>query len=521
MRILSILFLFLSSVCSAQSTAYLKIIDSTWIYDLKTVSTGGYISCGGDQSGNALIVRWNDAFDPVWEFRFDDIDHSSSRGRVIEASDGAFYYMTGVNVYLTLTELRAYTQVIKFSAAGTVLWQKIYKAANGQNLSARCIARGAGNDNGFILGAGDGLYNHQLIKCDASGNIEWQYEYAPGISAAGAIFSILPEADGYVAGGYSVTGAMLPCFTLKTNTTGALVIPAKPYRNYSQSLNLLTTHLAKLGNGYAALAATEASVENGGVVMFLDSNLEVTSSFIVSNADTSMVLENMIAAPDGNSVIVNGVSMIHSFISKGQALRLTPSGIIAWQRTEPGNQPVANGGGIGWHALTRNGNTIVCGGAGLSDGTVVALLDTLGNGLCGNEPATLVATPLPLVQQQSTPGASPTNAYADTSSYSSNTQVLYEKQVYCGNLPTVSVPETPAAGLFTVCPVPANEQLFISAGGSGRITVQAAGIDGRIMHSSTGFGTITVDTRNWTPGIYQLTLDAGKGRSRIRIMVQH
>jgi hypothetical protein len=157
-------------LAKTQTPAYLKVADGGSFEKIEKVSSGGFITVGYDSVYKMQIVRWDASFNIQWKYTFTDANMSAVMPKIVEANDGNFYFMTAS------TEHTSSTLITKFSAAGALLWQKIYYLPSG-NLYSIGFSKAITGDNGFLFGGGQCTLTNYIIKCSQDGNIEWQNQY--------------------------------------------------------------------------------------------------------------------------------------------------------------------------------------------------------------------------------------------------------------------------------------------------------------------------------------------------------
>lgn len=174
---------------------------ATDFWDIKNVSTGGYIMTGSSSSGGAILVKIDNNGNVVWAYRYqcpDKPGKASSEGgnAVIETSDGGFLVGGSVNYFWdgnpsnpTIDTSSALG--FKVDANGILQWSRVWtiSTTNPDEHYINDIAESA--DGYFFVGAssegsgtlndnGDYPRNALLIKTDKSGNLTYLRRWGAG-----------------------------------------------------------------------------------------------------------------------------------------------------------------------------------------------------------------------------------------------------------------------------------------------------------------------------------------------------
>ncbi|MBK5285391.1 MAG: hypothetical protein JJE25_08290, partial [Bacteroidia bacterium] len=423
---ISVLLFCLSALLSnAQSTAYLKVSNHGTMDKIERVSSGGYISLGNDSTNKILLVRWDDNFNPVWKYRFTDAAIVGYWYSVKEANDGSFYLM------LTTTGHGSSASVLKFSSSGTLLWQKEYYFTFGA-LSAMVLSKASGTDNGFLFGGGQCAESNYIVKCDSSGNIQWQYQYSyPLASGVITCWSIITEGNNYVvSSGYNVNSLL----TFRLDPLGSVI--AQSAYTYP-GMQILPTRLVKLNStgGYALLGNYNNSNNNKTeFVAIYNSNLTMLSFNELTVTYTQFILTDIAAINNGQNVILDG-SIYDNSIFYIATINLSNSGSLVWKHLARGNTTTSNLN-VQFNGVTALGNSTVHCGAGYYEGTVVSVMDSAGNGLCNTLPFNLTNVSRTLTLQSPTINVITSLASVAPVTYSYDNSPVFNKTFYCGSLST-------------------------------------------------------------------------------------
>jgi hypothetical protein len=193
---------------------------------VQQTADGGFIIAGNQGAGGSFIYRpiviklsgtgeiqWQRAFgDSVLPWPF-----TTSVSEACEAVGGGYYLVTS---FQGAGDQDVW--VIKLSASGDIVWQKLYGGA-GQDLGRAVIPV---SDGGCMVAAetssfGLGASDIWLLELDSSGNIEWQKTYKAGDSEEP--YAILQAQDGdYLVTGYTSHHYVGQALLLKVSPTGDL-----------------------------------------------------------------------------------------------------------------------------------------------------------------------------------------------------------------------------------------------------------------------------------------------------------
>ncbi len=197
-------------------------------YSVQQTADGGFIIAGNQGIGGSLIYRpilikisgtgeiqWQRAFgDSVLPGLF-----VSSVCEACEVASGGYYLVENTSFQGAGDQD---VWVIKLSASGDIIWQKLY-GGTGQDLGRHVIPV---SDGGCIVAAetssfGLGLSDLWLLKLDSSGDIEWQKTYNAGSSQDP--YAILKAPDGdYLITGYTSYHNIGQVLLMKVSATGDL-----------------------------------------------------------------------------------------------------------------------------------------------------------------------------------------------------------------------------------------------------------------------------------------------------------
>lgn len=493
----------------SQSTGHIGIPDPAQqgsISKIHRTSTNHYISCGTSGSGFSQheIIYWDSNFDPVWNQYFASaavlywID-------VIETNDGNFVAF-GANQNNSGSNI-----AVKFTPAGTILWQKEYYIS-GNFLTSFCISKAAGNDPGFIFGGGACAASSFLVRCDASGNILWQHEYfITSSSGVQTTWSIIPENNAYVIGGNWLNGSQNDVYFTKVDSSGTWqftnLVNEPTYNEIPVKMIKLTT-----GN-YAMICQYNSNPNYYQCVYYFNSNGQVFQGTKFTGPGNVQIDINDIAETTGGQTIL--VGDINDSPMKYLFMELNASGAVTWQKKATGVTPGYLNGTCYNVAKTASGNYAIA-GAAYTDGRTITVIDTTGAGFCNAVASTVTVTgPDTYTNTAFTPVIISPNVLAQTVSNTSS-QLTLTNSTLCG---TTGMEETAATeGMLLVFPNPASDELHISFGD--KAVTNAPVIFYNVLGEKVLSETISasaLDISSLTKGVYlvEVTTQEGKFVKRI------
>ena len=293
---------------------------------LETVD-GGYIATGSETSADGiggLVVKLDGTGNVVWHSQ---VGPSSSTqvdfASIAQASDGGF-----VAAGRLTTNSRFTLAVVKFGAAGTLLWERAYNnVTNGTPTSSvQPFSIIASRDGGYAVagtwnsttGPGTCCSGPLLLKLDSQGTIEFQRAYEGGVycffngysetcTSIGGIASALQQTKdgGFILAGASniemADGVPLEPWLARVDSAGQLVWQENDYRVNPQTGRPLSENFAGVtitNTGFFALGSTE-NLSNGrgellGVSTDSDGHVALScsdehSTALLSAADPGLV----------------------------------------------------------------------------------------------------------------------------------------------------------------------------------------------------------------------------------------
>jgi len=368
---LFILLLFLSIPFGiySQNTGFLKVADEGLIIQVKKVSTGGYITAG-KAIGNEFpqIIKWDEAYNRVWSYTYDDTIISWQKAKVIEANDGSFFFLTET------TNNTTSAVVTKFSATGDFLWHKnYYNELFDFKIEAFCKA--TGGDNGFVLGASKCGLEHGLIKCNSDGIINWQKSYG----LIGRLKDIIEDNDNYIAISMYSNDISGENYLKMQRIDSTCNIITSTQWNIGTSFDLIkVVKLVNIG-GYAVLGKYDNS--NYFVAIYYQLlNIQSHNTFISS---IQFHLHDIVAINNGSNIFVIGdIDLSNYNCYNGLVINLSANGVLLWKKSMAPTIPALYGSII-FNSIVDMDNTLLLSASG-AEGLAFGVIDYFGNGLCNN-----------------------------------------------------------------------------------------------------------------------------------------
>lgn len=496
---------------NAQTPVYLKVSEHGSFENIEHLNSGGYITVGYDSVYKLQITRWDESFSPIWNYKFTDANITSVSPKIVEANDGNFYFMTASN------EHTGSTLIVKFSSAGSLLWQKIYYITTG-NMNSFSLSKAIVGDNGFLFGGGQCTLNNYVIKCDQTGNIEWQTQYYyPLSTGVTTCLSIIPDGNNYVlTSSYNVNSLLIS----KVSALGTVVSQSAYTYTGMQIVPIKMVKLNQNG-GYAVVGNYNNSNDNKTeFVAIYNSLLELLSFNELTVTYTQFTLRDIVAINNGRNVVVSGNIYDNSAFNQA-VVCLSNTGSVVWKKRAEGN--VGSNRNVEFRGITQKGNYIVNAGHGYNDGSVISMLDTNGNGLCNNITFNLVNSHKTLALQTSSITPTTSTVLNSTVNYTHNSLGSYSKYIYCGELSTMDIESS--TPLFSIFPNPAQDKVYISfsmntIGQNASILIYD--LTGKLICKYSNLGTnnqVEIDTSNLKQGVYLIQIKGNNGLSEVRKLI--
>jgi hypothetical protein len=496
----------LAVLCSLSSNAQLGVTT----YNATTPFSQGFSRVVGTSDGGFLVVgstgingrisKLNSAYVTVWSFQMDSLPLND----VVETNDGN-YVVQGFT-YKTDYPLGA-VYVVKFTPSGTIMYQKMfYDPANVSAVTSSGIAKGAGADNGYLLFGGNCIAMNYVLKCDASGVIQWQYSYAPTFGA-GTTFSVIPESNGYVAALTTAVNSVQSAAILKLDASG-VPVGARTLQS-TNGVTMFPNNLTHLNNGdyflwtapydiYGAQNYTiSSSLSTITCNRVANSSIEITGAFASGNTNDEVMMTFI-----GHNTFYGGV------------LKVTPSGTIAMQKySSDVNNLVYPSDGLSMH----NGNYVLAGTVNNNRG-MIAVVDETAAGFCSSQnPGCTAQQNYPFTTGSPTVTSFPITIAQLTVNYPT-TAITYATVNVCGTLIGVEENDFTDAGI-SVYPNPFSNSVSIERKTNDLVTVNVIDATGRIVLSKQTSGTkIEIGTAELANGIYSLQLIDAEGIKILKVV---
>ncbi|MEN9339126.1 MAG: hypothetical protein RIQ62_438 [Bacteroidota bacterium] len=513
------ILLFLALCCTAyvvkSQTTYMSLHTSGRFDKIISVSSGGYLTSGFDSNYAHQYVRWDAGFHPIWKLKLVDTSLIPFSNVIVEANDGNFYLGASSNV-----NNGSFT-VTKVSSTGSVLWQKRYTgSAVNYSLYAPTMNKAAGSDNGFVFGTGSCSLHNVFVKCDANGNINWQksYDY-PLSSGVITCMSIVTENNGYVlSSGFNIKSVL----TTRIDTSGN-ILNYSAY-TYTWTAQLMPQKLVKMpgNNGYAMIAQTNNSNNQIQYVAFYNNALSMTSFTELNVACQQFTLYDITPVDNGTAVVVNGSVYDSSNTFRTAAIKISNTGNVLWKRFgKNSNTASVSFQHTEFTGVVANGNRTVHVGGGLYEGPFVAILDSMGNGICNEMNFTMSALPRTLIASSDLVTAFVSNAVAINTTLNYNQQVGYTPQIFCGST-VEGITELTAANI-DVYPNPASDKINIVTHQlfDHEANYSLFAIDGKLYRRNPYTNGMSISINNLPEGVYILMITDSKQTARAKVVVSH
>jgi hypothetical protein len=513
--ILTAILLIAAITGTSQNTAYLKVANKGSFEKIERLSAGGYITVGYDSAYKIQVIRYDASFVPQWKIKFDDANISPIAPQIVEANDGNFFFMTASY------ENTGSTLIVKLSPTGSVLWQKKYYLTSG-NMNSEALSKAAAGDNGFIFGGGQCTLTNYLIKCDQDGTIEWQKQYIYPLSTGVTVcWSILPEASNYiVSSGYNINSLL----TMKIDGSGNVL----SHTAYTYTgMQIVPTRIVKLAQtgGYAIMGNYNSSNDNKTeFVAIYDQNMALLSFNELTVTYTQFCLWDIAPVSNGKNVVVVGSIYDGSAFTMAM-IKISGSGNLVWYKRSAGN--VGSNTNVEFRGITVNGNYTISAGHGFNEGSVIAVIDSNGTGLCNDVAFSLTNVHRTLSMQSSSITPISASALSASVAYTNTNQASYNKYIYCGSLSSIEN-STEATTQLSLYPNPANDALHVEwsmESNNAACSLSLFDTQGKLVISKRLTGTETstnIDTRNLDNGLYLLRLNQGeKILANKKVMIRH
>ena len=353
---------------------------------LDQMKDGGYILTTTDQINNYVsYLRLDPNYSKKWVTNY-AISNTGFLDRAVELDDKGF-----VGIYMYDNANSCFT---KQDASGHPLFSNYYHTATSTNFSTSAICKSASNDSGFVVMYTGCELHYGIAKFSKTGDVQWCYDYSANGYHAGTYELIQGIRTGYLTVGHHTNstlnheGAVVAQF----NNDGTL-LRAKEYILDSTRDSYMDNPLAAVDNHYYTIGNTlkgapTYATDRWIYLSQLDTSLNLIKSWKVQLADANRMIwvENILSLSDSTIVICGKTTDTLQGASKAFILRFNPkgSGNIMWAKSwESPNittSPIAHCE-TGLFAYGQNEYLVTTLYANY-DGSTVASMDKMGNGLC-------------------------------------------------------------------------------------------------------------------------------------------
>ncbi len=444
------------------------------------------------------VCKMNAGFIPLWSMEVDSIPFND----VAETNDGNYV----IQAYSYRTDFPAGgVYVLKLTPTGTVVFQKNYHDPNGSAaITASGIVKAAGTDNGFVLFGGNCLMMQYMLKCDASGTIQWQKTYIAAFGS-GAIFSAITETNGYTVALSTSQNGIPSVGILKVDALGTPVAARTMQSTNGQILYY--NCLVKLNSGDYFLWAAPYDIY-GAQNYTISNSLSAITCNRISN--TSFEATGVFATGNANDDVMLTFIGYNTYYSG--FVKLAPSGTIVLQKhsTDLTNRLQC------MHGLSLNNGTYLMNGNINANRGMLAVVDESGAGYCSSgNPGCIAQQNYAFTPGSPTVTPNTTNVVASALNYIPTT-ITYTTSNICGNL--IGVEENNAEAGLSVYPNPFSNSVTIERTTAGEVTVNVFDAMGRLVMSKQTSGTkIEIETAALANGIYSLQLIDATGTKTFRV----
>lgn len=438
---------------TAQSNGYFSVnSDGLFMHVKKLETTSGFVTLGTNSAGGVKdlqVTKWDEFFNPVWSFKTTDNSlgsaGNSTINQFVEANDGAFY--------ITAQTANFETVIFKLSNNGALLWQKKYTGSG--SLIAQVIQKAAPGDNGFLFGTGNCSYTNTLVKCDASGNVEWTKTY-PYTLAQGviSIWGIINDGQGYI-----ITSGLNGNSIINTKVDlSGTILSYKAYKHSTKTL--IPKEVIKSGSNIVVRSDFNGMDNKRFGLTTFDNALNLSLYTEINNTNNDDIYALSVASiNNGQNVIVSGMTfpnIYNLFI-----LNLNSSGTIIWKhRAQAANTTPYKQ--VQFNSTTVWGNKLVSVGDGNKEGPFFSIMDNNGSGLC--TPLTLNASSSNLTLDLLNGVLNQANLTSITptiTNFITTNVVSYTKTLYCGAVPNEVNEMKISNDNISVYPNPASDKVNI------------------------------------------------------------
>lgn len=237
---------------------------------------------------------------------------------IIKTSDGG---------YLAISLASGEVVAIKLNADGSVAWQKAY--TGNSNVAYRVVEV----TNGYVIGGyliSGGNIDVWLTKVDTNGNIVWEKSYGGTQTDVGLSLSKTND-GGFIIAGYTYEGGKIGCLVIKLDGNGN-VQWGKIYNWYPQGYDKRINNIIQTSDGGYLMVGYGTSPDdfiNHSFICKLDANGNQVWYKLYASASSNDSFLSAIQASDGNYIVAGRVSLNSG---DGWLLKIKDlDGSIMWQ----------------------------------------------------------------------------------------------------------------------------------------------------------------------------------------------
>jgi hypothetical protein len=461
-------------------------------------SDGGFLTLASTGI-NGRICKMNANYVVQWAIQMDSLPFQDA----VETNDGN-YVVQGISYKTDFASSGVH--VIKLTPTGTIVYEKFfYDPSFATPVSASGIAKGAGTDNGFVLYGGNCIAMQYLLKCDASGTIQWQYSYA-GAFGAGCIMSVVSESTGYACALITTVSTVPSVGILKVDASGTPVAARTMASTNGQTL--FSKSLVKLNNGDYFLWAAPYDIYGAQNYTISNSLSSITCNRI---SNTSIEVTGVFATANTNDDVM--LTFIGYNTYYGGFLKVTPAGGMVVQKYSSNLTNMVSPS----NGLTLHNGTYLINGTVNNNRGLFAVVDESGAGFCSsNDPGCTMIPNYSITTGTPTVNPVAIGIAASYVTYPFST-IVYSTVNVCGTL--IGVPENEAASNATIFPNPFSDKITISREENDIVTLNVINIHGQIVLSKQVSGnTIEVETSSLSNGVYMVQLVSENGTKVFRVV---
>jgi hypothetical protein len=281
-------------------------------------------------------------------------------------------------------------------------------------------------------------------------------------------------------------------------------------------MQIIPTRIVKLAQsgGYAVFGNYNSSNDNKTeFVAFYNQNLNLLTFNELTVTYTQFTLWDMAPVSNGKNVVLVG-SIYDGSAFTMALINVSANGSVNWKKRSSGN--VGGITNVEFKGITTNGNFTINAGHGYSEGKVIAVIDSNGNGLCNDVPFSLTNVHRTLTLQSSVVSPAASTVVGASVTYTYTNQSSYNKYIYCGDLSSLEESTDVQHPYIQVYPNPANEVVrvtFLSGTGSTDRQVTLFDRTGRMVFSMplhSDEANAVIDTRAFQNGIYLIRITDGE-----------